>query len=92
MAQAFPALKFIDRALGFLPAEVKAGADELSRVASKYERSGRQRSRGFIPRQQAPPSRRLIMTSVTSPRVKSESFSVFESDKFHLPKSPSRLV
>jgi hypothetical protein len=41
VAQAFLELKFKDRALGFLPAEVRAGADELSRIAKAYERSGR---------------------------------------------------
>jgi len=41
VALAFLDLKFKDRALGFLPAEIKAGADELSRVAKEYERSRR---------------------------------------------------
>jgi len=41
VAQAFVGLKFKDRALGFLPAEVRAGANELSRIAKEYERSER---------------------------------------------------
>jgi hypothetical protein len=41
VAQAFLELKFKDRALGFLPSEVRAGADELNRVAKEYERSDR---------------------------------------------------
>jgi hypothetical protein len=41
VAQAFLELKFRDRALGFLPAEVKAGTDELIRIAKEYEQSGR---------------------------------------------------
>jgi hypothetical protein len=31
-------MKFKDRALGFLPAEVKAGVDELIRATKAYER------------------------------------------------------
>jgi hypothetical protein len=41
VAQAFLELKFKDRALGFLPAEVRAGADELSRIAKEYGKRGK---------------------------------------------------
>jgi hypothetical protein len=41
VAQAFLQLNFRDRALGFLPAAVRVGVDELSRVAKDYGKSGR---------------------------------------------------
>lgn len=41
VAAAFLELKFKDRALDFLPPEVKAGADELIRAAKEYERGHR---------------------------------------------------
>jgi hypothetical protein len=41
VAEAFLELKFKDHALGFLPPEVRAGADELIRAAKEYERGQR---------------------------------------------------